>query len=514
MMNRRDILALAGLTAMLPTTVGAEGSTATVNSPKVRLGEATPFSVGELTEQVRGLAKEAYVAQPKVPQPWLDITYDQYKALNFKHLSALWRDTELPFETEFFAPGLYFPEPVQVSVVEDGQSRAVLFDIGLFDIFADDFPDLPVSDDLGFSGFRLNANINDPEHKSEFVVFQGASYFRAIGRDQNYGLSARGLALRTGDAGGEEFPLFSKFWLEKPAAGDSAVIVHALLDSPSVAGLYSFTIQPGRSTQMDVEARLFPRVELDHAGIAAGTSMFLFDETDRDRFDDFRPAVHDSDGLLIENGAGERIWRQLANPRALQISSFVDDNPRGFGLMQRPREFEDYADLEANYHKRPGLWVTPKSSWGKGAVTLVEIPADKEIYDNIVTYWRPREPMAPGSRHDFSYRLEWTDAAPVTASIAKVTRTRMGKNFDGKELAAIDFVGMDGLPDDLSKITAHVSSNGVKTSVGILQRNPTTGGARLSFTFEPGDRAAVELRAQLVVEGKQASEVWLYRWTP
>ncbi|MEN0040136.1 MAG: glucan biosynthesis protein G [Pseudomonadota bacterium] len=514
MLNRRDLLALAGLTACLPTTAGAQTTATAPKTPKVRLGEAQPFYLSELIEQARGMAKEDYVAPPKVPQPWLDISYTQYRALNFKGPAALWTGEKLPFETEFFAPGLYFPEPVQIAVVEDGKARPVQFDLDLFDIYIDDFPKLPVSDDLGFSGFRVKANINSPDNKSEFVVFQGASYFRAIGRDQNYGLSARGLALRTGDPGGEEFPLFRNFWLEKPTPGDSAVIVHALLDSPSVAGVYSFTIQPGRSTQMDVEARLFPRVDLDHVGIAAGTSMFLFDETDRDRFDDFRPAVHDSDGLLIENGAGERLWRQLANPRALQVSSFVDNNPRGFGLMQRPREFEDYADLEANYHKRPGLWVTPNGSWGKGAVTLVEIPADKEIYDNIVTYWRPREPLPAGSRHDFAYRLEWTDTAPVQDSLAKVTRTRMGKNFDGKELAAIDFVGMAGLPDDLSTITAHVSSNGAKTSPGILQRNPATGGARLSFTFEPEDRALVELRAQLVVDGKQVSEVWLYRWTP
>ena len=292
-------------------------------------------------------------------------------------------------------------------------------------------------------------------------------------------------------------------------------MLHALLDSPSVTGAYKFRIFPGTATEMDVEARLFPRQTLDHVGLAAGTSMFFFDETNRHRFDDFRPAVHDSDGLLIDNGMGERLWRPLANPKTLQVSSFVDADPKGFGLMQRPRAPGHYADLEAEYHRRPSLWVTPGQAWGKGAVTLVEIPSDKEVYDNIVAYWRPRTPLEPGREHRYSYRLSWCETPPIARNRLAVINTRMGSNLDGDgRIAAIDFGPHGLIPDDLSRLTIHRSANRGRTSGGIVQRNPETGGIRLGFTFMPPERGAMELRAQLLLEGKTISEVWLYRWTP
>ena len=413
---------------------------------------------------------------------------------------------------EFFAPGLYFPSAISISVVEGDSARPVLFSKQAFR-FAHLVPDLPVDESLGYAGFRVHSHINTTERKDEFVVFQGASYFRAVGKGQNYGLSARGLAIDTGEAKGEEFPDFRAFWIEGVKEGARSFTVHALLDSPSISGLYTFDITPGSSTEMDVSATLFPRTRLTHVGIGAETSMFLFDETNRHRFDDFRPAVHDSDGLLIENGAGETLWRHLANPVTLQVSSFVDDGPRGFGLMQRPRNFVDYADLEANYHKRPGLWVTPGEDWGKGSVTLVEIPADREIYDNIVAYWRPEAPLEAGETYQFNYRLNWCEEAPIDEALARVINTRMGKRFAGGRLAAIDFSNSELIPTDLEELSIHVSSNVGKVSEGILQRNPATGGVRLAFTFYPGDLASMELRAQLMKDEKMASEVWLYRWT-
>ncbi|MEM8750846.1 MAG: glucan biosynthesis protein G [Pseudomonadota bacterium] len=394
-LSRRSFLTALSL-AGIPTSAGlsllsqaeaAGTSSATASVPQVQLGEAKPFSREGLLSYVRELADKNYQAPSKVPQDWINLTYDQYRAINFRPGNGLWHDTVRPFEVEFFAPGLYFPSPVAVHTVEDGMSRPVLFDKNLF-VMGDNVPNLSNGEGLGFAGLRVRANINAPDHKDEFLVFQGASYFRGVAKDQIYGLSARGLALKTGDAEGEEFPEFREFWVETPQAGDAQIRIHALMDSPSVAGLYTFDAKPGDSTDMSVSASLFPRVPLSHAGIAAQTSMFLFDDTNRNRFDDFREGVHDSDGLLVRNGAGETLWRPLGNPRELQISSFVDENPRGFGLMQRPRRFEDYSDLEANYHKRPSLWVEPGEDWGKGAVTLVEIPADKEIYDNIVAYWR------------------------------------------------------------------------------------------------------------------------------
>ncbi|MEP0941310.1 MAG: glucan biosynthesis protein G [Rhizobiaceae bacterium] len=524
MISRRTVLgliAMAGSTGLpmanaLATESGSsnEPTAGPVKKPAVpvRLGEAEAFSRDTLVELARALSKADYVEPRKIPQPWIDMSYDEYKGIQFNPDSGLWNDTDLPYIMEFFAPGLYFPTAISISVVDGDTSRPVLFSKDVFR-YGHLVPDLPVDETLGYAGFRVRTTINDPVRKDEFVVFQGASYFRAVGKGQIYGLSARGLAIDTGEAKGEEFPDFRAFWIEGVEPGAKSFTVHALMDSPSVSGLYSFEIMAGPSTEMDVKAVLFPRMSLTHVGIGAETSMFLFDETNRHRFDDFRPAVHDSDGLLIENGAGETLWRQLANPLSLQVSSFVDDNPRGFGLMQRPRAFADYADLEANYHKRPGLWVTPGEGWGKGSVTLVEIPADREIYDNIVAYWRPREPLAAGSSHQFSYRLHWCEDPPINQDLPKVLNTRMGKRFVGGRLVTVDFSNAPILPKKLEDITLHVSSNQGKVSEGILQRNPRTGGVRLAFTFYPEDLTSIELRAQLMVGDKRASEVWLYRWT-
>ncbi len=478
----------------------------------VQLGKEQAFSKDNLLEKVRQIAGKEYVAPTKIPQPWIDMTYDQYRGIEFNPDSGLWKDTDLPFNMEFFAPGLYFPTAISVSVVDGDTSRPVLFSKDVFR-YAHLVPDLPVDETLGYAGFRVRTTINDPVRKDEFVVFQGASYFRAVGKGQIYGLSARGLAIDTGEAKGEEFPDFRAFWIEGVAPGAKNFTIHALLDSPSVCGLYSFEITAGPSTEMDVRAVLFPRVTLNHVGIGAETSMFLFDQTNRHRFEDFRPAVHDTDGLLIVNGAGETLWRQLANPLTLQVSSFVDNSPKGFGLMQRPRAFDDFADLEANYHKRPGLWVTPGEDWGKGSVSLVEIPADREIYDNIVAYWRPHEPMEAGSEHNYSYRLTWCEDPPIAQKMPRVVNTRMGKRFAGGRLVTIDYSDAEILPEKLDNVTLHVSSNRAKVSPGILQRNPRTGGVRLAFTFYPENLTSLELRAQLMLDGKMASEVWLYRWT-
>jgi glucans biosynthesis protein len=471
-----------------------------------------PFSPDGLVDKARTLANAPYSAREMVPQAWRDLTYDQYRSIRFNQKHSQWRGTNSPYHIDFFHPGLYFERSIDINIVEDGMAKRLSFDYALFDK-TDKVPDLPTDDSLGFSGFRLRTEIERPGTFQEFMVMQGASYFRAIAKDQNYGLSARGLALKTADVKGEEFPDFIEFWIERPSENQTTISIHALMDSPSVTGIYSFQITPGDSTIMDVTAHIFPRVELDHIGLGPLTSMFLFDETNRSRFDDFRPAVHDSDGLLIQNGAGETLWRALANPKNLQVSSFVDDGPKGFGLMQRPRDFSDFADLEALYHKRPSLWVEPGEDWGKGSVTLVEIPADREIYDNTVAYWRPREALPAGSEHHFTYRLSWGGEPHSEKPAARAINTRMGKRFLGGHIITIDFADNSILPEDLEDITRHISSNAGTVSKGILQRNPDTGGVRLAFTFDPKEARSVEMRAQLMHKGRSISEVWLYRWT-
>ncbi|MCB1343438.1 MAG: glucan biosynthesis protein [Pseudooceanicola sp.] len=473
----------------------------------------TVFARQMVIDMARGMAARDYAPRETVPQEWLDLTYDQYRGIRFKLDHALWAGTNVPYVVDFFAPGLYFPRTIQVNTVTGGMSHPVPFRYDDFDHAPDLVPPLPVSETLGFAGLRLRTEQTEPGRKSEFCVFQGASYFRAIGYGHTYGLSARGLALRTGDPMGEEFPDFIRFWLETPAPGERNIIVHALLDSPSVTGAYRFDIAPGPDCVMEVEATLFPRNDLDHVGLGPLTSMFLFDETNRTRFDDFRPAVHDSDGLMIWNGADEVIWRPLANPRTLQVSQFVDRMPRGFGLMQRARKLSDYADLEAHYHQRPGVWVEPKGDWGAGSVTLVEIPADKEIYDNIVAYWRPRDPILAGENVEVAYRLTWCAAAPVATGLPRVLNTRMGAREGGGRLVTIDFESSDLLSGDPEGIEISVSSPQAQTKDAVLQKNPETGGLRLAFTFDAGDAAFAELRAALRKDGAPASEVWLYRWT-
>ncbi|WP_293575982.1 glucan biosynthesis protein [Phaeobacter sp.] len=508
-LSRRTFLS-AALASTAPLALGTLTTPALTGPAGATGGPA--FSHQAIVDEARALAQNSFVARGTVPEDWRNLTYDQYQKRWFRSKDALWSKTPRSYNVDFFLPGLYFPRPIEINTVVDGLSQKVAFDLSLFDK-TDMAPDLSVDESLGYSGFRLRTALREPDKKHEFCVFQGASYFRAIGAIHNYGLSARGLAVRTADPAGEEFPEFTKFWLEAPVPGQKNIIVHALMDSPSVTGAYRFDIHPGQNTVMDVEATLFAREELDNIGLGPLTSMFLYDQTNRNRFDDFRPAVHDSDGLLVVNGNGETLWRPLANPKKLQISSFVDDNPKGFGLMQRPRLLSDYEDFEAHYHKRPSLWVEPKGNWGKGSVTLVEIPADKEIYDNIVAYWRPKTAYAAGSELTFAYRLTWGEDPDL--GLPRVTNSASGARIFGDpgRIMTIDYGPHPLFAEGVGDLDIHISSPHVATSEGVLQKNSETGGLRLAFSFDPAERDHVELRAELRKNGEPASEVWLYRWT-
>ncbi|MBD3662309.1 glucan biosynthesis protein G [Sulfitobacter sp. TSTF-M16] len=507
-MLRRDVLKSLMALAVVPTASYAQ-------EPGLSLGdEVTPFSAGILVERARIMATQSYVPRPQIPASWRDLTYDQYRKIWFDARNALWEDTDRPQRVDVFPPGLYFPQAVALNVVENGQARAVGFDMDVFDT-TDKFPDVEIDDTLGYSGLRLRAELEKKGIFQEYAVFQGASYFRGIGTGETYGISARGLALKTGDPMGEEFPDFTAFWLEAPNPESATQVLHALLDSPSITGAYTFEITHGPVLEMKVSAQLFAREDVTHMGVAPLTSMFLFDDTMRQRFSDFRPAVHDSDGLLIHNGAGEIIWRPLHNPTRLQISAFSDNNPRGFGLLQRKREYSDFTDLESLYHNRPSVWITPGEGWGRGSVTLVEIPADLEIYDNIVAYWRPSARMAPGDAHKMTYTLHWgADPVAATADVpVKVLNTAKGGRPEGGDIIVIDFADGPNVPADLGDVELLVRSNAGNVTPGILQRNPETGGPRLAFTFTPGDATLAEFRAQLRLGGEPLSEVWLYRWT-
>jgi len=506
-MLRREFV--ASLAALVATPALAEEP----GEPGLRTDAGVPFDPTDVIELARTLSRKAYQTPRRVPEAWTNISYEDYQSIWFDGRNALWaQEAETPLRLDVFAPGLYFPHPIDIAIVENGEARPLRFDLGVFDR-TDKFPTLPIDETLGYSGLRLRAELETPGIYQEFAVFQGASYFRAIGTGNIYGLSARGLTIDTADPQGEEFPDFRSFWLEKPSPGSGTFVLHALLDGPSCTGAYRFEIAPGTQLTMDVTAHVFPRRDIDNIGIAPLTSMFQYDQTNRHRFTDFRPAVHDSDGLLIKNGAGETIWRPLANPKDLQISAFADKNPRGFGLMQRARNYSDFADLEALYHRRPSVWIEPKGDWGRGSVALIEIPTPSEIFDNIVCYWRPADGAARGSENVFSYRLTWSDEVSYGDGLT-VLNTMIGSAFDNDgTIVLIDFAPGEDVPDDLNDIDIVVQSSAGEVSTGVLQRNPETGGPRLAFKFHEGDATLIEFRAQLRLNGAPLSEVWLYRWT-
>lgn len=465
----------------------------------------------------KSLATKTYVPPPEVlPKGAEALDYDQFRQIRFRKDRTIWRGDGSNFELQALPSGWLFKTPVEINIVEGGVARLLAPDQSYFDL-GPLAGKLAPEDRLGFSGFRITGPMNRPDLFDEIIVFQGASYFRALSRGQVYGLSARGLAVNVGGSGGEEFPAFRRFWLERPQPGAATATIHALLDSPSVTGAYLFRVTPGSPTVTEVQATLIPRKDLSNVGIAPLTSMFLFSDINRQRVSDFRPAVHDSDGLAIVNGWGENIWRPLSNPIRLQTSSFLDNNPRGFGLIQRARDFSEFQDLEARYEKRPSSWVEPLQPWGAGAVELFEIPTEEEIHDNIVAYWKPSLPLKAGHAHSFHYRLTWPDEAPKSWPGAVVHATRSGiingpQRSTGAIQYAIDFKGLSpkGL-SDLPQARLDVSAGSV--SPPVVQANPHIDGLRVSFSFDSKGAAASEFRLVLQVNDKPVSETWLHRWT-
>jgi glucans biosynthesis protein len=368
--------------------------------------QAQAFSAEHVERLAADLARKPFVAPKEdVPQSWSNLGYEQYRDIRFRSDRAIWRGERRNFELHLLPAAWLYKYPITINTVADGTARPLQPDNSWYEFGA--FAGQPSANSapVNFSGFRINGPINRPGVFDEIMVFQGASYFRGISRGQVYGLSARGLALDTAQPSGEEFPFFRRFWIETPAPNARQLIVHALLDSPSATGAYRFKITGGAPTTADVDVKIYPRRDLLYVGIAPLTSMFLFSGMDRSRASDFRPAVHDSDGLAIANWAGERIWRPLGNPKRLQVSVFSVQDLRAFGLLQRRRSFFDYQDLETNYERRPSAWIEPRGSWGNGSVQLIEIPSEEEIHDNIVAFWRPLEPYAKDQPYSFGYRI-------------------------------------------------------------------------------------------------------------
>ncbi|RJP75862.1 MAG: glucan biosynthesis protein G [Desulfobacteraceae bacterium] len=474
--------------------------------------DGKPFSHGTVVEIAKKLSQALFVEPQKAPEALTKIDYSTYRKINFQQNAAIWGGTPTPFSIQLFAPGYLYKELIDIEVIENGQSFPVELSESSFRV-----PDESIGKLLAkigkYAGFRLHYPINRNDYNDEFIVFQGASYFRGISKGQVYGLSARGLAINEAELKGEEYPLFKSFWIERPSKHQNTIVVHALLDSKSATGAYRFGIYPGAPTRMDVNVILFPRQDVPHVGLAPLTSMFMHGEIDRSDTADYRPAVHDSEAMLMENGNGEKIWRPLNNPRKLQVSSFMGENPKGFGLIQRHRQFDYYQDLEAKYHLRPSAWIEPSGAWGKGHIELFEIPSDSEANDNIVAYWKPEEGLKKGRPFAYSYRLTWPDNIPKTMGKMSVVRTAGGQKLfaDKKNEIVIDYSPLKA--DEVNRIEIDASiSNGAVLETRI-ESNPNIDGARVFITFDLKNSDVAELRVQLRQNDKPIGMTWLYRVT-
>ena len=444
-----------------------------------------------------------------------ELDYDQLRDIRFKPERALWRSEKLPFEVMFFHPGRTFQQPVRINTIEPAGVRPVAFDPSLFD-YGHNKLDPKSLKTAGFAGFRVHYAVNKPGYKDEVLVFLGASYFRAVGQNASYGLSARGVAIDTAAAGGEDFARFSEFWVERPRAGAVSLTIYALLDSQRLSGAYRFVLTPGSETVTQVTARLFPREAIGKLGMAPLNSMYTFGEN-QPGHDDYRPEVHDSDGLSIANADGEWIWRPLVNPKRLLVTSFGSTNPKGFGLMQRDRSAASYEDPEALYERRPSAWVEPVGNWGAGRVELVQIPTPDETNDNIVAYWVPDQ--APHGRQpiDFSYRLHWQRPGQMPVNRGYVVQTRRGRGFvkqaDGDINFVVDFDGpalRSVRPDAKLEPLVEVGGNAELRERNLF-RNRVSGAWRMTVRVKRADAAKpIELRAQILQANQALTETWSY----
>jgi glucans biosynthesis protein len=485
----------------------------------VASGAEAGFDFETLRARARDLAAQVpRPSQGEVPAWLRELSYDDLRRIEFDGRQSLWHGEGRAFQVQFLHPGFLFDRSVRVFQLDGGRVTAVPFRREYFHYRGTKSGELPAT--MGFAGFRLMYPLDGSgAAPAEVGSFAGASYFRFMGAGAAYGLSARGLALDTAAAGPEEFPRFTEFWLERPEAGARSMAVLALLESERVTGAYRFTIAPGETTIVDVRAALYFRRPAGVVGLAPLTSMFWRGENSPATVDDYRPEVHDSDGLLLHRGNGEWIWRPLVNPRQVRVATFADENPRGFGLLQRDRDFEHYQDLEAAYHRRPGLWVEPRGGWGRGGVRLVEIPTTTEFDDNMVAFWVPEAGPRTGEAMEFGYRLHWSGEgiAPPAGYVRSTRRGKSGVHEPGLERFVVDFAGAAlAARGAEARIEPVVTVGaGARLHHVTAQWNPINRTWRVAFLIKPaGTATPVELRCFLREGAAARSETWSYLWQP
>ena len=476
-----------------------------------------PFSFEMLRQRALALAAAEYrPEESKLPEALKKLTYDEYQTIRFRAEAGPWRQDDPRFTFQFFHPGFLYQDAVKIHLVEDGQVRDYRFTPAQFDYGSVRFPK-PLPPDLPFAGLRILYPVNRTGKQDEVASFLGASYFRLLGKGQRYGASARGLAIDTAEPTGEEFPRFTEFWVEKPARTADAVEFYALLESAKVTGAYRFVLKPGVETVLEVEAYVQLRKDVRKLGLGALTSMYLFGGNRTRFFSDFRPEVHDSDCLLFEASSGEWQVRPLINPeKTFQVSQFAADTPKGFGVLQRHREFCQYEDLGARYDLRPNLWVKPGQAWTAGTLELVEIPTPGEFSDNIVCYWVPKEKATAGKQFHLRYTVTASLYGPSSSPPLKVHSTFLDPPT-GKELPRflVDFdTAQDTARQPAGAVAAKVNASRGQIKNLVVHTNDVKGGWRVFFDLAAPGEEKVDLRAVLHAGDTAVSEVWVYRWQP
>ena len=469
------------------------------------------FGFDDVAREAERLARAPYRHPPAADSALATLSYDAYRKQRFRPEFSTWRGTDTPFELQYFPLGRGFTRALTMFEVVDGQVRPLQLPAAAFEN----------ATGAGVAGWRLNQWIDQPRRSDEVAAFLGASYFRLIAPGLRYGVSARGLAVDTVGGRGEEFPAFSTYWVQRPKAGDNALHFFALLESPRVTGAYAFVLRPGAaSTTVEVRARLTLRETVARLGIAPLTSMFLAGEI-QPMVNDYRPEVHDSDGLQVASGSGEWLWRPLTHPRDVFVTGFALPSLRGFGLMQRDRAFTSYQDLEARYELRPSAWVEPLGDWGPGRVELLQFNTPDETHDNVGAWWFPDRLPPPGEAVEFAWRVTVSDHQPLPPG-AWVVQSRRGHGYRPAGLPAgrtqihVDFTGpaLEGLTEGEVEAVASGNAN-IRGLRAIAYPNTAQAGWRVTLDYEridPGQ--AVELRAFLRSGSRTLSETWSHASAP
>lgn len=483
-----------------------------VAGPGILLAPPVDFAASTVTDLARTLSKQPFKpVSNELPSALRSLSPGQYYGIRLKPEARIWGDDNLGFVIEPQHRGFQYLNPIQINLVTGGKAYRLVYDVKLFD-FGKLKPPTDIGD-IGFSGFNVLTR-RDKGDTVEVASFWGANFFRALADGQVPGLLARALALKIGDAKGEEVPIFRSIWIEKPGPVAQTLVVHALIDSESVSGAFRFTIHPGGIAIIDTECTLFPRAYIENYGLAAMSATHLLGFMDHKKFDDYRPNVSEVCGIQMLTGREEWVWRPVTNRESLQISTFLDSKPRGFGCMIRNRDFEDYDDEENHWERRPSLWIEPIGEWGEGGVQLIEIPSQSDANDNILCFWRPNTPLKIGSEVFLAYRQFWCWDPPQAPPLARATRSRAGSSGK-RQRFFVEFTG-DILADESRTkgfSTTLTAGRGAITMTRVFWATDRKS-CRILFELDPNGEDSVELRLLLKANDQPLSETWLYRWTP